>query len=319
MTNIPPLLENGIFVTNFQTKADIFNDFFVQQCSLNINNSALPDLLTKCDNSLDDIEIDPAKVLTIIRFLDPNKAHGCDYLSIFMIKICDAAIVNLFCLIYKKCLSVGTFPQIWKRPMSFLFIKRKVDRLRKIIDPSHCYLFVEKIFGKVIFDAIYTHFSDNQLLTPNQSGFRPGDSTMNQLIYITHSIFTAFEEFPSRETRAVFLHISKAFDKVWHECLIFKLKSYSISGHLLTLTESYLSERMQRVILNGKSSKWSRVTSGVAQGPVLGPLFFLVYINDLVDYISADVRLFADDISLFTIVHDESVAADQLNRDLEKE
>ena len=91
------LLENGIFVTDFQTKADIFNDFFVQQCSININNSALPDLLTKCENSLDDIEIDPAKVLTIIRSLDPNKALGCDNLSISMIKICDAAIVNPLC------------------------------------------------------------------------------------------------------------------------------------------------------------------------------------------------------------------------------
>ena len=74
---------------------------------------------------------------------------------------------------------------------------------------------------------------------------------------------------------------------------------------------------MQRVILNGKSSKWSRVTAGVSQGSVLEPLFFLVYINDLVDNISADVRLFGDDTSLFTIVYDESVAADQLNRDLE--
>ena len=143
------------------------------------------------------------------------------------------------------------------------------------------------------------------------------DSTINQLIYITYSIFTAFEEFPSRETRAVFLDISKAFDKAWDEGLIFKLKSYGISGHLLTLIESYLSERMQRVILNGKSSKWSRVIAGVPQGSVLGPLFFLVYINDLVDNISADVRLFADNTSLFTIVYDESVAADQLNRDLE--
>ena len=80
---------------------------------------------------------------------------------------------------------------------------------------------------------------------------------------------------------------------------------------ILTLIESYLSECMQRVILNGKSSRWSRVTAGVPQGSVLGHLFFLVYINDLVDNISADVRLFADDTSLFTIVYDGSVAADQ--------
>ena len=86
---------------------------------------------------------------------------------------------------------------------------------------------------------------------------------INQVIYITHNIFTAFEKFPSRETRAVFLDISKAFDKVWHEGSIFKLKNYGMSGHLLTLIEPYLLERIERVILNGKSSKWSRVTAGV--------------------------------------------------------
>ena len=85
------------------------------------------------------------------------------------------------------------------------------------------------------------HFTDNQLLTLNQSGLRPGDSTINQLLYSTQKIYTAFEDFPSRETRAVFLDISKAFDKVWHEGLVFKLKTYGISGPLLALIVSYLS------------------------------------------------------------------------------
>ena len=157
---------------------------------------------------------------------------------------------------------------------------------------------------------------DNNLLTPNQSGFRPGDSTINQLLYITHSIFTGFEEFPSRETRAVFLDISKAFDKVWHDGLIFKLKNYGISGPLISLIQSYLANRKQRVVLNGKSSQWSQITAGVPQGSVLGPLFFLIYINDLVDNISSEAKLFADDTSLFTVVYDEEIAADQLNKDL---
>ena len=163
---------------------------------------------------------------------------------------------------------------------------------------------------------MYKHICDNKLLTPNQSGFRHGDSTVNQLLYITHLIYTAFEEYPTRETRAVFLDISKAFDKVWHDGLVFKLKTYGITGPLLLLIESYLSSRQQRVILNGKSSDWSFITAGVPQGSVLGPLFFLIYINDLVDDVSSDAKLFADDTSLFTVVYDETVAADQLNRDL---
>ena len=223
---------------------------------------------------MDDNEIDPAKVLTIIRSSDPNKAHGCDNLSISMIKICDAAIVNPLCLIYEKCLSVGTFQQIWKKANVLPIHNKESRQLKKNYRPISLLPACGKIFEKAIFDAIYAHFTDNQLLTPNQSGFRPDDSTIYQSIYITHSIFTAFEEFLSRESRAVFLDISKAFDKVWHEGLIFKLKSCGISGHLLTLIESYLLERMRRVILNGKSFKWSRVTRGVLQGSVLGPLSF---------------------------------------------
>ena len=124
-----------------------------------------------------------------------------------------------------------------------------------------------------------------------------------------------FEDFPWRETHAVFLDISKASDKVWHEDLVFKLKTYGISGLLLVLIVSYLSNR-QRVVLNGKTSVWSYISAGVPQGSVLRPLFFLVYINNLVDDISSDAKLFADDTCLFTVVYDEIISANQLNRDL---
>ena len=91
------------------------------------------------------------------------------------------------------------------------------------------------------------------MLTSNQSGFRPGDSTVNQLLSIMHQIYSAFGEFPSRETRAVFLDICKAFDKIWHDGLLFKLKDYGISGSLFTLIKDFLSNRQQRVVLNGKA------------------------------------------------------------------
>ena len=99
--------------------------------------------------------------------------------------------------------------------------------------------------------------------------------------------------------------------------ILFKLKCYGISDCLFTLIEDFLRNRQQRVVLNGNCSGWSSVTDGVPQGSVLGPLFFLVYINDLVDNISSDAKLFADDTSLFTVVYDIDVAADKLNRDLE--
>ena len=100
-----------------------------------------------------------------------------------------------------------------------------------------------KIFEKVIFDDIYERLANNQLLTPIQSGFRPGDSTINQPLHITHRIYAAFEEFPSRETRAVFLDTSKTFDRVWHDGLILKLKNYGI---YLNLTSHTVSKELSK-------------------------------------------------------------------------
>ena len=153
-------------------------------------------------------------------------------------------------------------------------------------------------------------------MTPKQSGFQPGDSTINQLLSITNEMHKAFNKYQSRETRAIFLDVSKSFDKVWHEGLIFKLKSNGVSGKLLDLIRSFLSEHYQRVVLNGKSSSWKLVLAGVPQRSVLGPLFFRVYISDLADNLVSDVRLFADDASLLTVVYDETVSAQVLNSDL---
>ena len=123
----------------------------------------------------------------------------------------------------------------------------------------------------------------------------PGESTVYQLLSITITIYDSLENY--EETRAVFLDISKAFDKVWREGLLVKLKCNGISGNLLNFFGNYLSNRYQRVVLNGKEFNWMCLKAGVPQGSVLGPLLFLVYINDLTDNISSDMRLFADDSS----------------------
>ena len=107
-----------------------------------------------------------------------------------------------------------------------------------------------KIFEKIIFNNIYNFFFEQKLLNPNQSGFFLSDSCPNQLLAITHEIFEAFDCNPSLEVRSVFLDISKAFDKVWHEGLLCKLESMGISGELYNLLENYLSGRLQRVVLN---------------------------------------------------------------------
>ena len=169
----------------------------------------------------------------------------------------------------------------------------------------------------MIYDTLYEHLTANELLNPNQSGFRPNDSTINQLLSIVHTICSVFDCNPPLDVRSVYLHISKAFDRVWHEGLIYKLRRCGISGNLFSLIKDFLANRKQRIVLNGKTSEWGSVTAGVPQGPILGPLLFLVYINDLTDNLKCNVKLFADDTSLFTIVHNPDQPASDLNHDLD--
>ena len=174
-----------------------------------------------------------------------------------------------------------------------------------------------KIFEKIIFNKIYNFLLEENLLNPNQSGFRPSDSCINQLLAITHEIFEAFDCNPSLEVRSVFLDISKAFDKVWHEGLLYKFKSMGISEELYNLLENYLSGRFQRVVLNGQTSSWKPVLAGVPQDSILGPILFLVYINDLPNELKSNAKLFADDTSLFTVVKDKNESGNILNNDLQ--
>ena len=130
---------------------------------------------------------------------------------------------------------------------------------------------------------------------------------INKFLAILHEIFEALDCNPTLEVRSVFLDISKTFHKVWHEGLLFKLHGY--------LRWANLSDRFQRVILNGQTSSWRPVIAGVPHGSILGPLLFVVYINDLPNELKSSAKLFAD-TSLFTIVKDKNGSVNTLNNDL---
>ena len=261
--SIPPLLENGIFVTDFSEKAQLFNDYFARQCSTIDTGSVIPTLTPKTTTVIADINISDEGILSIIRSLNPSKEKPVKKLSSYLLPIFG------------------------------------------------------KIFEKLIYSAIYTHIVSCGLLNPNQSGFCPGDSTINQLLSITNYIFQAFDCNPPQDVRSVFLDLSKAFDRVWHDGLIYKLQLYGVSGPFLALLKSFLSKRKQRTVLNGKCSNWKEISAGVLQGSILGPLLFLIYINDLTDELKCNAKLFADDTSIFRVVDDLNVAASDLNHDLE--
>ena len=154
------------------------------------------------------------------------------------------------------------------------------------------------------------------MLTSKNSGFKKCDSTVNQLIHLTHLIYRGLDD--GKKIAAVFLDVSKAFDSVWHDDLLFKLEKIGIRGKLLNWFHSYLSGRSQRVLINGKFSKFMYIHFGVSQGSILGPLLFLIYLNDIVDNIVSDILLFADDTSLLNISNSWDLVQTQLNLDLLK-
>ena len=172
-TNIPPLLENDIFVTNVQTKTMIFNDFsdfFVKQCSLLENDVMLPALFPRTSLILEDIEVSPRKILELICSLDSNRAHGCDDVSVPLLKICDKAIALPLKLIYTNCLEKGVYPNLWKKANVLPIHKKESRQLMNNYRPISLLPICGKVFEKIIFDEIYTHLQENNLLSPRQSG-----------------------------------------------------------------------------------------------------------------------------------------------------
>ena len=210
-------------------------------------------------------------------------------------------------MIFESCIKNGIFQEIWKKVNIVPVHKKCSKNSKQKYRPIFLLPIFGKIFEKMIYDTLYEQLTANELLNPNQSGFRPNESTINQLLTTVHTIFTAFDCNP--DVRSVYLDISKAFDRVWHEGFLYKLRRCGVSGNLLSLIKDFLANRKQRTVLNRKTSEWGSITAGVPQGSILGPLFFLVYIIDLTDNLKCNVKLSTDDISLFTIVHNTDQAA----------
>ena len=313
---IPPLLINNKLESDFKTKANYFNSFFASKCTPLINNSTLPNSLQYVSAArLSSFSFNEEVILKIINALNINKVHGHDDISIRMIKLCSKSVVKPLSIIFKNCIDTGTFPDIWKRS-NIIPVHKKGDK--QIVDnyrPVSLLPIFGKILEKLLFNSIMDFLEENNLLNSNQSGFRSNDSCESQLLSIVHDIYSSFDCYPSLEVR---VDISKAFDRVWHEGLIYKIQSTRISGTPLKLIKSFLSGRFQSVLLNGRTSSWSQILAGVPQDSILGPLFCLIYINDLGNNLSSTVKQFADHKFIFSIVHDIDLSSKQLNDDLKK-
>ena len=175
---------------------------------------------------------------------------------------------------------------------------------------------LSKICEAIIHNDLLRHCLENNVITTKQAAYLKGDSTINQLIYIIHKIRLSGTK--GCITHGIFLDVSAAFDRVWHKGLIAKLKQNCVNGKVLELFTSYLSNRKNITVVDGVKSKVETVKAGIPQGSRLGPLLFIIYINDITDDIESDILIFADDTSLFASGKDPSETAEILNRYLEK-
>ena len=175
-------------------------------------------------------------------------------------------------LIFKSMINEVTYPEDWKKSNVVPIHEKESKNLIKNYRHISLLPIFSKVFQRIVFNALFNFFLQNKLFTPCQSGFIPGDSCVFRLLSITHEIYQSFNCHPPAYIRGTFLDISKVFDKVWHEGLIFKLKTYSTDGKLLKLLENNLTDCQKRVVLNGQRSSWQKIYAGVLQDSVLRPL-----------------------------------------------
>ena len=303
-----PLLHNNQMITDDQHKAEIFNNYFIQQGIIPEPNTDLS-FYDDPEHTLDIKTVDREEVYKLLLCLKPDKATGPDNIGNFILKMSATSLAEPLTHLFNKLLKSGTYPDIWKRAHVLPLFKKD--------NPSHCNNYrpisllpnISKVFEKIVFNHIYNFLSTYNLLSSKQSGFRPGDSTINQLLKICHNIYSTLDT--GEEILAIFIDFTKAFDRVWTEGLLHKIKRIGITGKLYLWLESYLSNRMQCVVLNGKQSTWRILQAGVPQGSVLGPLLFLLYINDITHRINSDIFLYADDTCLFKTIKQNSFLTDK--------
>ena len=316
--SVPPLIKDGTIADDETDKANILNDFFRDQTLIDDNGVDLPqfesyDVLSE----LNSIHITPDEVKTVLKSLPLGKAAGPDGINNRVLRELAIELSVPFCSLFNRSLQIGAFPENWKRSHVTPIAKGGERSSPSNYRPISLLCTPEKCFERVVFKHIYTHFHENHILTSLQSGFIPGDSTVNQLTFLYNTFSQALDT--EKEVRVVFCDVSKAFDRVWHEGLLLKLEAAGIRGSLLSWFRSYLSDRKQRVVLPGAESKWNEIRAGVPQGSILGPLLFLLFINDIVKDIGCNIRLFADDTRLFLVVEKVQVGKDQEKAQSEKD
>lgn len=311
--------KNNELITDDIDKANHLNSYFASQSIIADNDKEIPSEgtnLPRHDCFIDDVIITPTDVSDALKLLNVNKASGPDQLSPILLKEAINELSIPLHRLYNLSLATKTFPSFWKIAHIVPVHKKEDPKIVTNYRPISLLCVISKIFEKCMYKYLYNYIIENNLLSRHQSGFRSGDSTVNQLLSIVNEFSNALDL--GKEIRVIFFDISKAFDRVWHKGLLFKIQNLGITGNLFTWIKSYLSTRKQKVIINGKESSVLEINAGVPQGSILGPLFFIIFINDIVTNISCTIKLFADDTSIYIIIdqNNSHSASSELNSDL---
>jgi len=306
---------DGSFVSDPVAKAEMFSSVFRNNYNLeNYATENVPE--TPIENVMDPINISVNGVIKLLSNVNATKAAGPDGIPGRLLKSLAGNIAPYLAILFEKIVLEGSIPNDWKTALVVPIPKPGDKHNPENYRPISLTCIVSRVFERIIQASINQHLTLNKIILPTQHGFRKGLSCETQLVSIFHDLADAMDK--QFETDVVFLDYRKAFDRVPYCHLISKLKALKILPNVVSIIESFLGgseNRTQSVIVEGCRSTPIRVPSGVPQGSVLGPLLFLIFINDSGLNISSNIRFFADDCCIYRIIK-SPVDKDILQNDL---
>jgi hypothetical protein len=305
----------GSPTNSYQELASVFNEYFIhttnlrQYGNLKYDSPPVENLNNVYNRPFGQIDLTPLttqEIKTIIRSLKWNTSSGYDKVPPRLLKLSLSYIISPLTYLCNKSLTSGTFPSCLKYSQVTPILKKGSKTELSNYRPISLLTSFSKVFEKVIKKQLFNHASVYNILSKAQFGFRTNMSTDNAIYQLTNKILKALDN--RQSVGGILCDLSKAFDCVDHDTLLSKLEYYGVRGTANKLIKSYLADRSQRVLVKDNHSgthysKWNKVKRGIPQSSILGPLFFLFYINDLPETIK-DISLptlFADDINIICV------------------
>lgn len=294
--SIPPLDKpDGTVAASGVEKAELLASFFAGKMKVPDPDRPPPTIPVLTNNSLSSITITEEEVKQLLLQVDVKKALGPDNISPHILKKCAYQLAAPLTLLFRTCLEQQVWPYLWKCARVVGVHKKKSKTKVENYRPVSLLSVLGKIYEKIIVKKMTTFFDDNHLLSLKQFGFRQKRSTSDLLLKLTTKWNKSLDK--GKYTYVIALDIAGAFDRVWHNGILSKLKSLGINGNLLTLIQNYLHDRSLCVAVGGYTSREYSIEASVPQGSVIGPLLWNVYFNDILQLIP-EAYAYADDCTL---------------------